>query len=103
MVRSKEELLNALKNVVGDNTADEVLSLLEDLSDSMDEYETRISESGDWKRKYEENDAEWRKRYRERFFGNGDPGGGTTYLEVTQEVVEVEEETPDIGVDELYK
>lgn len=96
MVRSKEELLNALKNVVGDNTTDDVLSLLEDLSDSMDDYATRLSESGDWKTKYEENDAEWRKRYRERFFGNGDPAGGTTYL------VE-EEETPDIGVDELYK
>ena len=27
----------------------------------------------DWKMKYEQNDAEWRKRYKERFFSSEKP------------------------------
>ena len=38
--------------------------------------ETKANGDGtDWKAKYEENDAEWRKKYKERFFntsGNED-------------------------------
>lgn len=66
-VISKEEIMEKINNLLGENTDDESISFLEDISDSLNEYETKINENGDWKTKYEQNDAEWRKRYRERF------------------------------------
>ena len=57
----KEELIEKVKAMSGEIPSDEYISLIEDISDSIvDEYE-------DWKSKYEENDANWRKRYIERF------------------------------------
>ena len=68
MVRTKDDLLSIIKEKIGDSTSDEDISLIEDINDTYSDLETRISESGDWKSKYEENDASWRKKYKERFF-----------------------------------
>ena len=65
-VRTKEELLNDIKGIIGDSTDDTSIILLEDISDTFDDLESRSSE--DWKTKYEENDAEWRRKYTDRFF-----------------------------------
>lgn len=67
-VRTKEDLLGIIKEKIGDSTSDEDISLIEDINDTYTDLETRISESGDWKAKYEENDANWRNKYKERFF-----------------------------------
>lgn len=66
MVRTKEEILNLVKDILKDDTSDSALSLVEDLSDTLDNVTT--SDDTDWKTKYEENDAQWRQRYRDRFF-----------------------------------
>ena len=67
---SGEDLLKRISERIGEDNSDEALSLLEDASDTITDFERRESE--DWKTKYEENDAEWRKKYRERF-ENGTP------------------------------
>lgn len=67
-VRSKDEILSQLSGILGDNNSDEAISLIEDVSDSFDDFSTRINESGDWKNKYDELDKTWRDRYRDRFF-----------------------------------
>ena len=67
-VKSKAEILELIKSIVGDDTSDEALAIIEDVTDTLDDYETRIADSGDWKARYEQNDAEWRKKYKERFF-----------------------------------
>ena len=64
---SKEELINKVNALIGDRDDDESISLIEDITDSINDYETKLNESGDWKSKYKENDKEWRKRYKERF------------------------------------
>ena len=66
MVKTKEEILNAVKDILKDDTSDSALSLVEDLSDTLDARDT--SDGTDWKTKYEETDAQWRKKYRDRFF-----------------------------------
>lgn len=66
MVKTKEEILNSIKDILKDDTSDSALSLIEDLSDTLDNVQT--SDETDWKTKYEENDAQWRQRYRDRFF-----------------------------------
>lgn len=68
-VRNKEEILEAIKTRVGEQTDDETISFLEDVSDTFTDLETRTNGDGeDWKTKYEENDKMWRERYTARFF-----------------------------------
>lgn len=67
-IKTKAELLELVKARIGDDTSDEALAIIEDVADTLDDYETRIADSGDWKARYEQNDADWRKKYKERFF-----------------------------------
>lgn len=69
-VSTKEDLVARISASFGENLSDDNISLLEDLSDTIDSF----SDKEDWKTKYEENDASWRKRYKERFEGKGDDG-----------------------------
>lgn len=73
-VKSRDELLNALKVTIGDSTEESALSLLEDFTDTLNDYEEKNKDKTDWKSKYEENDNAWKKRYKERFFNDGDNG-----------------------------
>ena len=73
-VKSREELLDALKVTIGDSTDDSALSLLEDFTDTLNDYEEKNKDKTDWKSKYEENDKAWKQRYKERFFNDGDNG-----------------------------
>ena len=46
--------------------------MLEDIADTYTDMETRANGDGeDWKAKFEANDAAWRQKYRDRFFGKG--------------------------------
>lgn len=73
MKRSKEELLEQVKKVIGENTSDEAVTLLEDISDTFDnsgsgstkELEDKIAEL---EQKVKDTDSEWRKKYTDRFF-----------------------------------
>ena len=69
-VVSKESLLERIRYMTASENAesDESISLLEDLSDTFEDLSSQVLQVGDYKKKYEENDAEWRKRYRDRFF-----------------------------------
>jgi hypothetical protein len=67
-VSTKEDLVARLTTSFGENLSDDNISLLEDVSDTLDSF----LDSEDWKTKYEENDASWRKRYKERFEGKED-------------------------------
>ena len=64
MVLSKEEILATINEIVGDSTDDKTLEFIENVSDTLSES----TDKEDWKTKYEENDAMWRKKYKERFF-----------------------------------
>lgn len=68
-IRTKEEILEAVRARLGDDTSDEAIALVEDITDTLGDYETRAGE--DWEKKYKDNDAAWRQRYRDRFFGTG--------------------------------
>ena len=72
MVRDKTEILEYLKGQMGDEPTDESIAFLEDVTDTLDDYETKVNDTEDWKSKYEENDKEWRKKYTERFFSGDD-------------------------------
>lgn len=70
-VKTREEILESFKTRLGENPDDESISFLEDVTDTLDDFEKRANGDGtDWKSKYEENDANWRKKYTERFFSD---------------------------------
>lgn len=100
-VRSKEELLEAIKARVGNDDSDEVLSFLEDVSDTIGDYENRVYDREDWKSRYEENDRSWRQRYRDRFFGG--PEEGETVEVQEDRVEETPEETEITSFEDLFK
>lgn len=68
--KSLEDLMSSAKSLFADNSSDEVLNFLEDLTDSYTEqdvtsYESRISEL---EKKVEDTENEWREKYKARFF-----------------------------------
>ena len=71
-VKTRDELLSSIRTRLGDDTSDEALALIEDMSDTLIDYEQRANGDGiDWKSRYEENDTQWRNKYRDRFFNTG--------------------------------
>ena len=49
MIKSKDEILALIKERIGEDTSDEAIQIVEDVPDTL-------------------NDYEWRKKYRDRFF-----------------------------------
>lgn len=95
MVRTKAELLDQIKAKFGEDTSDDTLGFIEDISDTMTELETKVTDSTDWKKKYEDNDKEWREKYKSRFFD------GVKQEEDEDEYEE--QETPMKTFDDLFK
>lgn len=81
-----DELRQQINAVVGDRQDDEALHLLENVADTLNPDE-------DWRTRYETVDAEWRKRYRDRFNGAG---------EEKEKLEEKEEEKEEITFDDLF-
>lgn len=69
MVKTKDELLTSIKSKFGDDTSDETIALLEDISDTLD----TANDGAKYKQMYEENDKMWREKYTARFFSNPTP------------------------------
>lgn len=101
MILSKEDFITRISERLGDDNSDEALALIEDATDTLNDYEERLSTSDndDWKSKYDELDASWRKRYRERFFT------GRTPEEVKEEQEQDVKDDPneDVTFDDLFE
>lgn len=72
-IKSNEDLMNGIRSILGDRTDEAALGLLEDMDDTLKDYATNANI--DWKNKYDENDAAWKQKYRDRFFGTVDDDG----------------------------
>lgn len=68
-VKTRDEIIEAIRKRIGEDTSDEAISLLEDVTDTFEDYETKVADKTDWKAKYNEMDASWRKKYMDRFSG----------------------------------
>ena len=71
-VRTNEEIMTMLKDIIGESTDDNALNFIEDVSDTLNHYSETASDKTDWKQRYEDNDKEWREKYRNRFFSKPD-------------------------------
>lgn len=95
-VISKDELMNRLNTFLGEDTSDETLSFIEDVTDTIDDYESKTGT--DWKQRYDDLDSEWRAKYRERFFRKVKEND-----EVIEDIVEDEEEKEPKTYDDLFE
>lgn len=83
---------DAITKFLGDRTDDEAIALLETIdNEGVDEE--------NWKQKYEDNDAEWRKKYTERFKEGKPPV--TPTLEPKEEPIDEEERQESLNLDDL--
>jgi len=72
-ILNRDDFFSRIQTVIGDDTSDDAMSFVEDMTDTYNEMESRANESGeDWERRYHELDESWKKKYKHRFFsGNG--------------------------------
>lgn len=66
-ILTSEELLNRVKQYVGEDTSDGAISFVQDVTETV---KAKSTETEDYKKRYEENDAMWRQRYRDAFFSD---------------------------------
>lgn len=71
-VLTREDYLERLNTLVGEDNTDEALQIIEDFTDTFDNLGTQNdnNDNENWKQKYEELDATWRQKYRDRFMNS---------------------------------
>lgn len=69
-ILDRDNFFKRIRERLGEDDSEEALSYLEDMTDTWEDMERRASREGEenWEEKYNNLDAEWRKRYRDRFF-----------------------------------
>lgn len=71
-ILNKTEFFDRLSKRIGEDTSDEAMKDMEDFTDTYNALSTKAEGGADeWKRKYEENNENWKKRYKARFFSSG--------------------------------
>ena len=69
-ILNKDDFLSRLQERIGDDTSDEAMAFIEDMTDTFNDLETRSSGSNDeqWQTRLDELDRSWREKYKARFF-----------------------------------
>ena len=73
-VLTREEFLAHIQKLSGDDASDEMLTCIADMTETYDslynnDADKYKAEADDWKTKYEDNDKQWRAKYKNAFFG----------------------------------
>lgn len=97
-VRTKEELLELIKNRIGEDNSDEALAFIEDITDTLSDLESKAST--DWEEKYNALDNDWRERYKSRFFSAPVDVKEDDFID---DVNDVEDEAKDLTFEALFE
>lgn len=99
-VLSKEDFFERVHARVGNDTSDDAISFLEDMTDTYNELSNKAENDGqDWERKYNELNESWKKRYQHRFYS----GNGGTYNPPAEEDKPDRPTAETITVEDLFK
>lgn len=69
-VITNEDFMAGLQSLIGERTDDEAIAFLENARDTLEDKDNK--NAIDWKQKYDENEAAWRRRYMDAFY-SGEP------------------------------
>lgn len=97
----RKEFFETLNKLIGDNSSDETITALENLTDTFNDFENRTSDSTDWEKRYNENDKMWREKYRARFFDSETKDDPTDIPEVEKKDPE-QERAESISINDLF-
>lgn len=100
-VLSHDDFMRTVKELAGDNADDNTLTMIENFTDTFNDLEARASDTTDWKTKYEQNDNEWREKYKSRFF-EGKEGTDPTEI-IGEQKEDITDDGKDISFDDLFK
>ena len=92
-ILSKNDFMSKIKEIIGEDTSDNALAFVEDMTDTYNDLEGKKSDDTDWKSMYEENDKKWREKYRARFFdysAEADPLPQPQVADKTEEEIRAE-------------
>lgn len=97
-ILKKEDLFKAIQEKLTDS--DDDLTLLENITDTINDMTAEPQE--DWKARYEENDKQWRERYKARF---AEPSTKQSVEEKSPapEPVDNTPKSANITIDDLFK
>lgn len=70
-VRTRDEIMEQLRTVIGENDSDDVLTLMTDISDTLGDNKDRERVT-QLEQELQDKDKEWRKKYRDAFFSKPD-------------------------------
>lgn len=65
-VRTRDELMDSIKTYLGEDTSDEALNLVQDISDTLGDSNAQTVEN--LRQQLKDQDDNWRKKYRDTFF-----------------------------------
>lgn len=88
-VLKRDEFFERIKNMIGDNNTEDAISFLEDMTDTYNDMETRTTSDINWEQKYNDLDAAWKARYKNRFFTSSNTAH---YVQDEKQGIEVEDE-----------
>lgn len=103
-VLDRDAFFSAIQSVVKDDTSDDSISFVENMTDTYNDLMNKVNGDGeDWKKKYEENDKQWKERYKHRFFSGSNDyvPSGTGDSEIDAES-EAQERAEHITIDNLF-
>lgn len=98
--------MNKIKERVGEDSSDEALKFLEDMTDTFNDLHTKATAQNkktdeDWKKELEEVENKWRTKYRDRFFsGNSTDDDNEDKLLMPEEKKPTPEES--VTFDDLF-
>ena len=82
-VLTREEFFKTIEEYIGEDSRDEAISFLENMTDTYEDFESRLKalDAEDWRKKYEdavdewemkynELDESWKDKYKKRFFSS---------------------------------
>ena len=106
-VLNKDDFMSRIKAKVGDDTSDEAMSFIEDMSDTFNDLESRtVDNSGEWEEKYntlaqekDNLDKEWREKYKARFFDGIENGKEA----IDDQKEDVKEDGEEVTFDDLFE
>ena len=105
-VLNKDDFMSRIKAKVGDDTSDEAMSFIEDMSDTFNDLESRtVDNSGEWEEKYntlaqekDNLDKEWREKYKARFFDGVESGKDA----IDDQKDDVKDDGKEVTFDDLF-
>ena len=95
-----DELMERIRSLIGEDTSDEALALIEDFTDTFTDLETRTGE--DWKSKYDDLDKTWREKYKARFFQKQDDKETNPEDVIGDNEEDLKDESIETSFDELF-